>query len=35
MYVREVDDRRLTLQVSGKLWMRSLVMSDVETKTEW
>lgn len=35
MYVREIDGRRLTLQVSGKLWMRSLVMSDVETGTEW
>ena len=35
MYVREVDDQTLTLQVSGKLWMRSLVMSDAETKSEW
>ncbi|MBI2478654.1 MAG: DUF3179 domain-containing protein, partial [Planctomycetia bacterium] len=35
MYVRKVDDQILTLQVSGKLWMRSLVMSDVETGTEW
>ena len=35
MYVREVDGQELTLRVSGKLWMRSLVMSDVETKTEW
>ena len=35
MYVREVEDQKLTLQVSGKLWMRSLVMRDLETKTEW
>lgn len=35
MYVRKVDDQVLTLRVSGKLWMRSLVMSDVETDTEW
>ena len=35
MYVREVDGKKLTLQVSGKLWMRSLVMNDVETGTEW
>ena len=35
MYVRQIDDQILTLRVSGKLWMRSLVMSDVETKTEW
>lgn len=35
MYVRQVDDQKLTLQVSGKLWMRSLVMRDTETKTEW
>ncbi len=35
MYVRKVGDQVLTFQVSGKLWMRSLVMSDVETKTEW
>ena len=35
MYVRKVDQQTLTLQVSGKLWMRSLVMSDVETGSEW
>ncbi|NNE00278.1 MAG: DUF3179 domain-containing protein [Pirellulaceae bacterium] len=35
MYVRQVDDQILTLRVSGKLWMRSLVMSDVETGTQW
>lgn len=35
MYVRQIDEQTLTLQVSGKLWMRSLVMSDAETGTEW
>ena len=35
MYVRTVEGNGLTLQVSGKLWMRSLVMRDVETKSEW
>lgn len=35
MYVREVDGKKLTLQVSGKLWIRSLVMRDLETGTEW
>lgn len=35
MYVRKFDDQVLTFRVSGKLWMRSLVMSDVETDTEW
>ncbi len=35
MYVREIDDQTLTFQVSGKLWMRSLVMFDAETKSEW
>lgn len=35
MYVRKIDDQVLTFRVSGKLWMRSLVMSDVETGTEW
>ena len=30
-----VGDQELTFRVSGKLWMRSLVMVDVETKTEW
>jgi Protein of unknown function (DUF3179) len=35
VYVRQIDDQVLTLQVSGKLWMRSLVMRDVETHTEW
>lgn len=35
MYVRQIDEQVLTLQVSGKLWMRSLVMRDEETKSEW
>ncbi len=35
MYVRQIDEQILTFRVSGKLWMRSLIMSDVETGTEW
>lgn len=35
MYVRTVKGKELTFQVSGKLWKRGLVMSDVETKTLW
>lgn len=35
MYDRTVDDRVLTFRVSGKLWMRSLVMGDAETESEW
>jgi hypothetical protein len=35
VYVHQVDEQVLTFQVSGKLWMRSLVMRDVETKSEW
>ena len=35
MYVRQVNDLTLTFRVSGKLWNRSLIMSDVETRTEW
>jgi len=35
VYVRQIDDQVLTFQVSGKLWKRSLVMTDVETGTEW
>lgn len=35
MYVREVEDQELTFQVSGKLWMRSLIMRDIETGSEW
>jgi hypothetical protein len=30
-----VGEQTLTFRVSGKLWMRSLVMSDLETNTEW
>jgi len=32
---RKVEDKTLTLIVSGKLWNRSLVMADKETGTEW
>lgn len=38
MYVREQSDKqpkKLTFAVSGKLWNRSLVMIDSETKTLW
>lgn len=35
MYAREVDGKKLTFTVSGKLWNRSLVMQDVETKSLW
>lgn len=35
MYDRKIEEKTLTFRVSGKLWMRSLVMSDVETNTEW
>ena len=37
MYVRELESKpkEITLQVSGKLWRRSLVMQDVETGTLW
>lgn len=35
MYAREVKGRKLTFLVSGKLWGDSLVMGDVETKSEW
>lgn len=35
MYARKVQNQTLTFRVSGKLWMRSLVMSDVETGSEW
>lgn len=35
MYDRKVKDRKLTLTVSGKLWKRSLVMQDSETKSLW
>lgn len=35
MYASEVKGRKLTFQVSGMLWQRSLVMRDLETKTLW
>lgn len=35
MYVRQVEDKALNFQVSGKLWQRSLVMRDRETETLW
>ncbi len=35
MYAREVDDKALTLVVSGMLWNRSLVMQDKETGSLW
>lgn len=35
MYASQVGERKLTLQVSGYLWQRSLVMRDTETETLW
>ena len=35
MYASEVDGTVLNFTVSGKLWRRSLVMQDEETKTLW
>ena len=35
MYARSLGDRTLTLQVSGMLWNRSLVIRDVETGSLW
>lgn len=35
MYASRVGERKLTFAVSGKLWNRSLVMIDSETKTLW
>ena len=35
MYAREVDGQTLTLFVSGKLWLNSLVMGDKETESLW
>lgn len=35
MYARQVEDRTLTLSVSGMLWERSLVMLDSETGSLW
>jgi hypothetical protein len=35
VYASEVADKKLTFQVSGKLWNRSLVMRDLETGSLW
>jgi len=35
VYARKVKGRELTFQVSGKLWLHSLVMRDLETGTLW
>jgi hypothetical protein len=35
VHAREVDGRRLTFLVSGKLWRNSLIMEDRETSTLW
>lgn len=35
MYARTVDNKTLTLSVSGMLWNRSLVMQDKETGSLW
>lgn len=35
VYARKVKDRTLTLQVSGLLWNRSLVIRDIETGSLW
>ena len=35
VYASEVDGKKLTFQVSGKLWKRSLVMRDLETESLW
>lgn len=35
MYASQVEERKLTFQVSGYLWQRSLVMRDIETETLW
>jgi len=35
VYASKVNGNKLTLCVSGKLWNRSLVMMDVETKSLW
>ena len=35
MYASQVGEQELTFAVSGKLWNRSLVMLDSETKTLW
>jgi hypothetical protein len=35
VYARTLNERTLTLIVSGKLWRNSLIMQDVETGTLW
>jgi len=35
VYASQVEERKLTFQVSGYLWRRSLVMQDIETETLW
>jgi hypothetical protein len=35
VYASDVDKKKLTFQVSGMLWNRSLVMRDLETKSLW
>ena len=35
VYASEVGGKKLTFQVSGKLWNRSLVMRDLETGSLW
>ena len=35
MYVGQIEEQKLTFVVSGKLWNRSLVMQDLETKSLW
>ena len=35
VHVRQVEDKRLTFIVSGKLWRNSLIMQDKETGSLW
>jgi hypothetical protein len=35
VYAREVGERRLTFQVSGKLWRNAMVMQDRQTGSLW
>jgi hypothetical protein len=35
VYASEIDKKKFTFQVSGKLWNRSLVMRDIETGSLW
>jgi len=35
VYASQVEEKKLTFQVSGYLWRRSLVMRDIETETMW